>query len=119
MTDNQNNNKAQEPKEYLAVNFKQPAVMGYGYVKSDGTLDNTKIFEPYTFIVTKPSTGAYKINHNFGNTNYVVVTNAVTTGVVRLSYIYEYTNDYFSVATVNGSGTVSDSDFTFVVYKSI
>ncbi len=89
----------------------------YGSVLADGTLQDTNSSSGFT--VTKDATGEYTVTfaNSPGNADVYLVNaslgNNTSFGLIRV----ERQADSFKVYTANTSGTATDMNFTFVVYK--
>ncbi len=85
----------------------------YGY-GSGTTVSRTNS----SFTMTNPSTGKYTITHNFGNTNYTAVTNAVVgAGSAYTSKIEGLNSNTLQVTVFDDTGIARNSDFTFLITK--
>lgn len=84
----------------------------YGIVKSDGTA----IILPDGWSSSRSSAGEYIVTHNLGTTSYGVVTNAVSQVSTHLPT--PNSANFFQIFTTDSSGSVSDSNFTFILVTS-
>lgn len=99
---------------YGTANLPQPAVMGFGYVTSAGAKDTAKVFLPDQWVVTKPSTGTYRITHNLVTDRYDINVTPVDTSM-RVTVISNRTTTAFDVLIYNQAGTLTDTAFRFSV----
>lgn len=89
----------------------------YGKVYSNGTQPSNPTPNSDGFTVTKTGTGTYKITFDTSPGNYNKYI-AVASLYNSKGFIYtSNSDDYFEVRTYNTSGSLSDKNFTFVVYK--
>jgi hypothetical protein len=110
-------NRQQDPNFYIA-SFPQPIVVGYGYVKSDGTKDSNRMFHDQSWTVTKMGVGWFRIKHNIGDLRYLPVLTAVSTGPFRFINVANLAVSTFDAYLGNQAGTAFDFDFQFIVYKN-
>ena len=92
----------------------------YGYLNgATGTLSIDTNKSSSGFSVSKVSTGRYRIIFSeSGISDYVVMANAVSAGHVRVvTFLENVANNSFDICIWNLSGTLVDSDVSFVVYK--
>ena len=118
--DNNNVKNIQEPRLHGQANFPQPIIVGFGSVTSSGAKNDAEVFHPQSWIVTKPSTGLYRITHNIGHLRYNVNLTVVSTGPYRFINLAAKGVNSFDVYTGSLSGLVaSDQPFEFTVYLNM
>lgn len=97
--ENNNINNIQEPRFHGTANFPQPIVVGFGSITSAGAKNDSEIFHPQTWTVTKTSTGVYRITHNIGHKRYTVQLTVVNAGVHSFINLTNKADNSFDVYT--------------------
>lgn len=72
-----------------------------------------------SFALTNPSTGKYTLTHNFGTTNYTAVATTLrgaSAGAYSIK-VESYNTNSVQFTVFDDTGTVQNSDFTFLITK--